>query len=248
MALLGIPLTVLMIQPCSFHTLMFSSIILGGMSDYNYGFHGCYELTLEISCCKFPHASWLPRLWEENKKSLLEYVKEAHKGVTGVVLDEKTRLPIPRAGLRIKGRDIDFFASEQGEFWRLLLPGRYSLIAKAKGYYPTVIDFDVEAHQDLPKLTSVNVFMVNITIPLQTTSTITTTNSTTTTVAPFTNITTLPSTIKLEDIRQEEVITLLEKPSYSKQTSSRNTEVSGGAYTFCSSPVLALIIIPLTLF
>lgn len=216
------------------------------MSDYNYGFHGCYELTLEISCCKFPHASWLPRLWEENKKSLLEYVKEAHKGVTGVVLDDETRLPIPRAVLRIKGRDIDFYASEQGEFWRLLLPGRYSLIAQAKGYYPTVIDFDVKAYQDLPKLTSLNVFMVNKTKPLPTTST-TTTNTTTTTIASFTNITTLPSTKKLEDIRQEGIV-ILERPSYSKQTSFRNIEVSDGAYTFYASPVLTLITISLTLF
>lgn len=39
----------------------------GGMQDYNYVFHGCMEITLEISCCKYPHVQELPQLWKENK-------------------------------------------------------------------------------------------------------------------------------------------------------------------------------------
>lgn len=213
------------------------------MSDYNYAFHGCYELTLEISCCKFPHASWLPRLWEENKKALLEFVKEAHKGVTGVVLDEETHLPILHTVLKIKGRNIDFYPSQRGEFWRLLLPGRYTLIARAEGYHTTEVDFDVIAYQDLPKLTSLKVFMVNMTKSPPTTSTSTTI---TTTVATTAKITTLRSTIKPEVFMQGK-ITTLDKPIYSKQTSSKITEVSG-AYNFYASPVILLVTILLTLF
>lgn len=44
-----------------------------GMQDYNYFQHGCMELTIEISCCKFPAASELPQLWEENKKVIILY-------------------------------------------------------------------------------------------------------------------------------------------------------------------------------
>lgn len=40
----------------------------GGMQDYNYAFHGCMEITLEISCCKYPKASLLESFWKENQK------------------------------------------------------------------------------------------------------------------------------------------------------------------------------------
>ena len=41
--------------------------ISGGMQDYNYVWHGCMEITLEISCCKYPPAKDLPKYWEENR-------------------------------------------------------------------------------------------------------------------------------------------------------------------------------------
>lgn len=37
------------------------------MQDFNYVWHGCMEVTLEISCCKYPPASEIPALWEENR-------------------------------------------------------------------------------------------------------------------------------------------------------------------------------------
>lgn len=40
----------------------------GGMQDYNYIFHGTMELTLEISCCKYPLASTIEQHWLDNKK------------------------------------------------------------------------------------------------------------------------------------------------------------------------------------
>lgn len=38
------------------------------MQDYNYIQHGCFELTLELSCCKYPRPENLSHIWEENKK------------------------------------------------------------------------------------------------------------------------------------------------------------------------------------
>lgn len=34
---------------------------------------------------------------------------------------------IPRATLKVKGRDVAFKSSKRGEYWRLLLPGTYTL-------------------------------------------------------------------------------------------------------------------------
>ena len=33
------------------------------MQDFNYGFSDCMDITLEVSCCKAPHGSELPRVW-----------------------------------------------------------------------------------------------------------------------------------------------------------------------------------------
>ena len=136
----------------------------GGMQDFNYVSHGCMEITLEISCCKFPPASDLPRYWQENRdvswtkklkifpvssqhadgddgewwswwfigsmsyfpQSLLKFLGEAHRGVRGFVLDPHGE-PVQGAFMKIKERDVGFRTTKHGEFWRILLPGRYMM-------------------------------------------------------------------------------------------------------------------------
>lgn len=41
--------------------------LTGGMQDYNYVWYGCMEVTLELSCCKYPPNQELPKYWEDNK-------------------------------------------------------------------------------------------------------------------------------------------------------------------------------------
>lgn len=55
-------------------------VFTGGMQDYNYVWSQCFELTLEVSCCKFPPAGELPALWMDNRKSLLAYIQQVHLG------------------------------------------------------------------------------------------------------------------------------------------------------------------------
>jgi len=44
------------------------------MQDYNYVWNGAMEVTIELSCCKYPPASELPQLWEDNRAALLRYL------------------------------------------------------------------------------------------------------------------------------------------------------------------------------
>ena len=75
--------------------------LTGGMQDYNYIWHGCMEITLELSCCKFPPASELPKFWEDNRASLLQFIGEAHRGVKGFVKDENA-VSIEGASMKVR--------------------------------------------------------------------------------------------------------------------------------------------------
>ena len=53
------------------------------MQDYNYALSGCPEMTLEISCCKYPQEHELEGYWDENRDALLIYLMEGLKGMLG---------------------------------------------------------------------------------------------------------------------------------------------------------------------
>lgn len=109
----------------------------GGMQDFNYVFTNCFEITLELSCCKFPSKTELPGEWKANKKSLLDYIKLTHIGARGLVKDSNG-YPIRDAEIEVQGvEDKPIKTTERGEFWRLLTPGTYNIRAVSFGYSPT---------------------------------------------------------------------------------------------------------------
>lgn len=116
--------------------------LTGGMQDYNYIWHGCMEITLELSCCKYPPASELPKFWEDNRASMLQFIGEAHRGVKGFVKDQNA-VSIEGASMKVKGRDVGFQTTKEGEFWRILLPGIYTMEVFAEGFQPREVQFAV---------------------------------------------------------------------------------------------------------
>ncbi|TRY73740.1 hypothetical protein TCAL_00928 [Tigriopus californicus] len=116
--------------------------LTGAMQDYNYIWHGCMEITLELSCCKYPPAAELTKFWEDNRISLLQFVGEAHKGVKGFVKDD-SGISIEGASMKVKGRDVGFQTTKEGEFWRILLPGIYTMEVFAEGFQPREVQFAV---------------------------------------------------------------------------------------------------------
>jgi len=59
--------------------------VAGGMQDYNYLHSNTFEITVEMACCKFPHARDLPNQWSNHKESLLKFMNLTHLGVKGQV-------------------------------------------------------------------------------------------------------------------------------------------------------------------
>jgi len=132
--------------------------LTGGMQDYNYIWHGCMEVTLELSCCKFPPATELSQFWDDNRNSLLQFLGEAHRGVKGFVKDQGA-IPIEGASMKVKGRDVGFQTTKEGEFWRILLPGIYSMEVFAEGYQPREVQFAIVEQN--PTLLNITLFPEN---------------------------------------------------------------------------------------
>ena len=105
----------------------------GGMQDFNYVFSNCVEITVELSCCKMPAESHLLTEWKNNKEALLSYMEAVHLGVKGLVLDANNN-SIHGAYVSVEGINYNVTTTERGEYWRLLLPGEYTLTASASGF------------------------------------------------------------------------------------------------------------------
>ncbi|XP_056138809.1 carboxypeptidase D [Lampris incognitus] len=106
----------------------------GGMQDWNYLNSNCFEVTIELGCVKYPKAKDLPSYWEQNRRSLLKFIQQVHKGVKGTVTDIKDGTGIPNATIQVEKIKHNITTAQTGDYWRLLVPGTYSLIASARGY------------------------------------------------------------------------------------------------------------------
>lgn len=130
--------------------------VAGGMQDYNYLHSNCFEITVELSCCKFPPASQLSTEWDNNREALIAYMQRVHMGVKGFVLDNSTGEPVVGATISVNGRDHSIKSGVFGDYWRLLVPDQqYTLQISADGYQSVTVN----AAASFPA-TSVNVSLV----------------------------------------------------------------------------------------
>uniref|UniRef100_A0A6I8PFC8 Uncharacterized protein n=1 Tax=Ornithorhynchus anatinus TaxID=9258 RepID=A0A6I8PFC8_ORNAN len=109
--------------------------VAGSMNDFSYLHTNCFELTVELSCDKFPHESELPQEWENNKEALLAYLEQVRRGIAGVVRDKDTEKGVADAVIAVDGINHDVTTAFDGDYWRMLTPGEYSVTASAEGYH-----------------------------------------------------------------------------------------------------------------
>ncbi|XP_025050343.1 carboxypeptidase N catalytic chain isoform X3 [Alligator sinensis] len=110
--------------------------------DFNYLYTNCFEITLELSCNKFPPQEDLEREWLANREALVAFMEEVHQGIKGMVLDENNN-GIVGAVLSVQGIGHDVTSGDQGDYFRLLLPGTYAVTASARGYQPQTVSVTV---------------------------------------------------------------------------------------------------------
>jgi len=127
--------------------------VSGGMQDFNYLATNAFEVTLELGCDKFPDPTLFPSLWEDNKKSLVNFIAKVHSGIKGIVTDSITHRPIADAVIWIKNISIagqeavlikhPITSYVDGSYWRLLTPGQYIVVVQADGYEPSDVKVNV---------------------------------------------------------------------------------------------------------
>lgn len=100
------------------------------MQDFNYVHSNAFEITMELTCCKFPPASTLLNEWDINEEALYKYIEATHMGIRGIVKDTNGK-PIEGAEIIVEGIDHTVRTTKQGEYWRLLVPGTYKIGVKA---------------------------------------------------------------------------------------------------------------------
>jgi hypothetical protein len=105
------------------------------MHDFNYMVFGCYEIILEVSCCYNRHLysslstsnlNLRDKNWNENRKSLIDYIKYANRGIRGIVMYSDGQ-PAQNLTIKIDSREPYFKTNKFGEYYRILLPGTYKL-------------------------------------------------------------------------------------------------------------------------
>ena len=108
--------------------------ISGGMQDWNYIWENDFDITLEQNEVKWPNSNQLASLWEDHREPMLVYLEEIHDGVRGIVSIADTGEPLS-ASISVQGIDHDILPDpENGDYYRLLPPGTYSITAHAFGY------------------------------------------------------------------------------------------------------------------
>lgn len=124
--------------------------VTGGMQDWSYLKGGAMELTLEVSCKKFPPSTELEGFWEQNREALITYIEQVHIGIHGFI---RSSIGHPVAGAKIYVNRMQHttVSAKDGDYWRLLLPGRYNITIEADGFEAILEEVEVPANGSIVK-------------------------------------------------------------------------------------------------
>jgi len=111
--------------------------VAGGRQDYMNWWHGCREVTIEISDVKTPTASSLPNYWVYNRASFLNWFENALYGIRGIVTDASNGSPLD-ATITVVGHDFDNSEVKTdpdiGDYHRMLEAGTYTIEISSPGF------------------------------------------------------------------------------------------------------------------
>ncbi len=140
--------------------------VTGGRQDFMTYFKHGRENTIEISNTKLPSASLLPAYWNYNKRSFLNYIENCLYGIRGIITDNNSNTI--RAKVEVLNHDADssfvYSDSINGDYYRLINEGNYTLIISAPGFLTDTINNVVVVNY---QPTILNVQLTPISVPVE---------------------------------------------------------------------------------
>jgi hypothetical protein len=103
----------------------------GGMQDWSYFYHDDLQVTVELSHQKWPNYKKMPKYFDDNKESLVSYMKNIHQGL-GFYLKGS----LESGDVKITnsfGDEVGNYPFFRGEFYKVLPEGEYHLEISVEG-------------------------------------------------------------------------------------------------------------------
>ena len=114
-------------------------VVNGSLQDWAYDQTNSMDVTIEYYDIKWPDASVLEGLWDDNRESFMHFIKSARYGVNGVVYGSDTGQPLA-ATVTVSGIAKSVTTDpDHGDYYKLLDTGTYDITFSADGYISQTI-------------------------------------------------------------------------------------------------------------
>lgn len=104
----------------------------GGMQDWSIWYRNAIHATVELSTTKWPGKTSLPRMWEENRESLLRFLEDGTKGVHLNIVSSRGDA-VTKSSVRVSSLDREVLYTAP-KLSRPALDGEQTVTIKAEGY------------------------------------------------------------------------------------------------------------------
>lgn len=117
--------------------------LFGGMQDWSYYWYNDLQVTVELSKRKWPNYRNIPGFYQENKASMMAYLKSIHQGAGFLTnTDASGTVKIKRVDGG-QSQDMGEFAFSRGEFFKVLPVGQYEY-SISTGRYTRTVNVEVD--------------------------------------------------------------------------------------------------------
>lgn len=128
----------------------------GSRQDYMNYFHHCKEVTIELSSSKTLSTDQLNNYWNYNKRSLINFIKEANYGFNGTVKNTNGDPLNAKIEITSYDKDNSWVVTDPvfGDYYRPIEPGTYDVTYSSYGYISqthtiTVSDWETTTIKDV---------------------------------------------------------------------------------------------------
>ena len=101
----------------------------GGMQDWSYFWHQDLQVTIELSNTKWPSFDSVSNFYNNNKVSIIEFIKKIHQGGGIKYTDGRDGEVKILSG----NKDLGTYYLRHGEFYKVLPPGDYTFVINSRG-------------------------------------------------------------------------------------------------------------------